>query len=69
MHCFQGCFVFPLQIKELEDRRKVVALLELSGKSDNEVTKMLDAADKRGDLGTDAFVPQRIQDYMDKAKV
>ena len=49
--------VFPLQIKELEDRRKVVALLGLSGKSDNEVTKMLDAADKRGDMGTDAFVP------------
>lgn len=58
-----------LRIKEMEDRRKVVALLELCGKSDHEVTKLLDAADKRGDLGTDAFVPQRIQDYIDKAKV
>ena len=53
----------------MEDRRKVVACLELCGKSDNDVTKMLDAADKRGDLGMDAFVPQRIQDYIDKAKV
>ena len=40
-----------LRIKELEDRRKVVACLELCGKSDREVTKMLDNADKRGDLG------------------
>ena len=53
----------------MEDRRKVVACLELCGKSDNDVTKMLDAADKRGDLGIDVFVPQRIQDYIDKAKV
>lgn len=53
----------------MEDRRKVVALLELCGKSDTEITRMLDSADKRGDLGTDAFVPQRIQDYIDKAKV
>ena len=53
----------------MEDRRKVVACLELCGKSDNDVTKMLDAADKRGDLGMDAFVPQRIQDFIDKAKV
>ena len=30
---------------------------------------MLDEADRRGDLGSDAFVPQRIQDYLDKAKV
>ncbi len=58
-----------IRIKELEDRRKVVALLELSGKSDHEVTKLLDAADKRGHLGLDPFVPQRVQDYMDKAKV
>ena len=29
---------------------------------------MLDNADKRGDLGLDEFVPQRVQDYMDKAK-
>ena len=53
----------------MEDRRKVVACLELCGKNDNDITKMLDAADKRGDLGMDAFVPQRIQDYIDKAKV
>ena len=53
----------------MEDRRKVVACLELCGKSDNDITKMLDGADKRGDLGMDAFVPQRIQDYIDKAKV
>lgn len=46
-----------------------MALLELSGKSDHEITKLLDAADKRGDLGIDAFVPQRIQDYIDKAAV
>ncbi len=58
-----------LRIRELEDRRKVVALLELAGKSDQEVTKLLDQADKRQDLGLDAFVPQRLQDYMDKAKV
>lgn len=60
---------YSIQIKEMEDRRKVVALLELSGKSDHEITKLLDAADKRGDLGIDAFVPQRIQDYIDKAAV
>jgi hypothetical protein len=65
----QHHLILYLQIKEMENRRKVVALLELSGKSDHEVTKLLDAADKRGDLGRDAFVPQRIQDYMDKAKV
>ena len=47
----------------------MVACLELCGKSDNDITKMLDAADKRGDLGMDAFVPQRIQDFIDKAKV
>ena len=57
------------QIREMEDRRKVVACLELCGKSDNDIMKMLDGADKRGDLGMDAFVPQRIQDYIDKAKV
>lgn len=57
-----------LRIREMEDRRKVVACLELCGKSDNDITKMLDGADKRGDLGMDAFVPQRIQDYIDKAK-
>lgn len=60
-----------LRIKELEDRRKVVALLELSGKSDHEVTKLLDHQDKmtRGEgADRDDFVPQRIQDYMDKAK-
>ena len=47
----------------------MVACLELCGKSDNDITKLLDGADKRGDLGMDAFVPQRIQDYIDKAKV
>ena len=61
--------VIIFQIREMEDRRKVVACLELCGKSDNDITKMLDGADKRGDLGMDAFVPQRIQDYIDKAKV
>ena len=62
-------FFIIFQIREMEDRRKVVACLELCGKSDNDITKMLDGADKRGDLGIDAFVPQRIQDYIDKAKV
>ena len=47
----------------------MVACLELCGKSDREITQLLDNADKRGDLGTDPFVPQRIQDYIDKAKV
>ena len=53
----------------MEDRRKMVACLELCGKSDREITQLLDNADKRGDLGIDPFVPQRIQDYIDKAKV
>ena len=47
----------------------MVACLELCGKSDREITQLLDNADKRGDLGIDPFVPQRIQDYIDKAKV
>ena len=47
----------------------MVACLELCGKSDTEITKLLDGSDKRGDLGLDQFVPQRIQDFMDKAKV
>ena len=47
----------------------MVACLELCGKSDREITQLLDNADKRGDLGSDPFVPQRIQDYIDKAKV
>ena len=66
---FDNDLVINFQIREMEDRRKVVACLELCGKSDNDITKMLDGADKRGDLGMDAFVPQRIQDYIDKAKV
>ena len=71
VECFtsDNDLVIIFQIREMEDRRKVVACLELCGKSDNDITKMLDGADKRGDLGMDAFVPQRIQDYIDKAKV
>ena len=53
----------------MEDRRKLVACLELCGKSDHEITRLLDGADRKGELSDDPFVPQRIQDYMDKAKV
>ena len=53
----------------MEDRRKLVACLELCGKSDHEITRLLDGADRKGELSGDPFVPQRIQDYMDKAKV
>ena len=60
-----------LQIQELENRRKVVALLEMVGQTDQELVRMLDNQDRveagivtlEGD-----FVPQRIRRYIEKIR-
>ena len=51
-----------------------MALLELTGRNDRDITKLLDEADKvrfKTDKPTtgDEFIPQRLYDYMEKAKV
>ena len=60
-----------LQIQELENRRKVLALLEMVGQTDQELVRMLDNQDRveagivtlEGD-----FVPQRIRRYIEKIR-
>jgi len=59
-----------LKIEELENRRKIVALLELAGQTDQELVRMLDNED-RMNLGISLegdFVPQRIRRYIEKIK-
>ena len=55
----------------MENRRKVIALLELAGKPDADITRVLDNEDK---LGTgiflqSSFVSQRVKSYIERAKV
>ena len=55
----------------MENRRKVIALLELAGKTDADITRVLDNEDK---LGTgiflqSSFVSQRVKSYIERAKV
>ena len=55
----------------MENRRKVTALLELAGKTDVDITRVLDNEDK---LGTgiflqSSFVSQRVKSYIERAKV
>jgi len=59
-----------LRIQEMENRRKVIALLELAGKTDADITRVLDNEDK---LGTgiflqSSFVSQRVKSYIERAK-
>ena len=64
-------FLMTLQIQELENRRKVLALLEMVGQTDQELVRMLDNQDRveagivtlEGD-----FVPQRIRRYIEKIR-
>ena len=55
----------------MENRRKVIALLELAGKTDVEITRVLDNEDKigQGIFLQSSFVSQRVKNYIERAKV
>ena len=54
----------------MENRRKVIALLELAGKTDVEITRVLDNEDKvgQGIVLQSSFVSQRVKNYIERAK-
>ncbi|TRY70240.1 hypothetical protein TCAL_12834 [Tigriopus californicus] len=49
-------------IQELESRQKMLVLLEICGKTDNEITRLLTQA--KGKEKQDMFIPERIKDYI-----
>ncbi|XP_059090338.1 coiled-coil domain-containing protein 77-like [Tigriopus californicus] len=51
-----------LKIQELESRQKMLVLLEICGKTDNEITRLLTQA--KGKEKQDMFIPERIKDYI-----
>jgi len=60
-----------LKIQELENRRKVLALLEMLGQTDQELVRMLDNQDRveAGIVTLEGeFVPQRIRRYIEKIR-
>ena len=59
-----------LRIQEMENRRKIIALLELAGKTDNDIKRVLDNEDKvgQGIFLQSSFASQRVKDYIERAK-
>lgn len=76
---YQVCIFFPIsldwerinilisQIQELESRQKMLVLLEICGKTDNEITRLLTQA--KGREKQDMFIPERIKDYIRRDEV
>ena len=60
-----------MQISEMDNRRKICALLELAGKTDTEITRVLDNEDKvnEGFARQTNFMSQRVKKYIERAKV
>ena len=54
----------------MENRRKVIALLELAGKTDVDITRILDNEDKLGQgmFLQSNFVSQRVKKYIDRTR-
>jgi len=60
-----------LKIQELENRRKVLALLEMVGQTDQDLVRMLDNEDRveEGVINLEGdFVPQRIRRYIERIR-
>jgi hypothetical protein len=55
----------------VENRRKIIALLELAGKTDTDITRILNNEDKLGQgiFLQSSFVSQRVKNYIERAKV
>ena len=47
----------------MENRRKIVVLLHMSGKSDDEITRVVDES---GDRSIELAIPPRIQRYVER---
>ena len=63
--------IYLCQIQDVENRRKITALLELAGKTDTDITRVLNNEDKvgQGVFLQSSFVSQRVKNYIERAKV
>jgi len=59
-----------LRIQEMENRRKIIVLLELAGKTDSDIKRVLDNEDKMGQgiFLQSTFASKRVKDYIERAK-
>ena len=59
-----------LRIQEMENRRKIIVLLELAGKTDSDIKRVLDNEDKMGQgiFLQSTFASKRVKDYIEREK-
>lgn len=67
--CTSSIF-FYFQIRESENKRKILVLLEMCGKNDLAITRMIDEADKgENEVKSNIFVPEHLEQYIRESKV